>query len=464
MDARLRPMPRTGAFTRQLALLVLAMAACTVGRVHAGESAEACAERISARVDAAFRAVELDAARAAAIATPQPGMLVTPRALVFVDGPEIPLEWVEWAGAAGVRRMRQPVQTDTLVRVGPGVTLALSNFAGDINVRVWERNEVRIQAEHDRGDRVVARLENAVLNLGVRSQQPGSAEVDWNLTVPVWLPLELSGMEGDIDVAGLRSSVRAQSVRGDVLVRACHGPLEANSVEGEVHVSDVSGNVSAGSINNLIRMVRVTGPVEAQTINGDIQLEKLASPNVDASTVNGRVYFASPYQPRGHYAFASHSGRVYVGLPRDQSVNVTVSSFNGEFESSVPMPAPTAKDKRKGRAVRFMLGDLSELSELARVPQPPRTPRAPRGAEAALGLSDAPVAPELELESFGGQIQLVFQDEALRALDRQRGLLDSARTMLLRSRREEARVRRQLRGSPPSPATAPEAPIPPSQR
>ncbi|MEQ1831492.1 MAG: hypothetical protein ABL977_00445 [Candidatus Eisenbacteria bacterium] len=429
---------------------------------RAAQLARTLAARMSTQADIVRLQQAIDSGQLPA------GVSVAGHTLVFVDGPEVPIEAIEWADAVRARVMRRPTTTDTMLRVGPGVTLMLANLAGDIEVTAWDRNEVRVQAEHDRADRVVAELANGTLKLGVSSREAGPAEVEWRLTVPVWLPLELSGMEGDISVTGMRSSLHAQSMRGDVTVRSCQGPLQANSVEGEVHVSDVSGNVTAGSVNNVVRIVRVIGPVDAQSINGDIQLEKLASPNVDASTVNGRVFYASPFQRRGRYAFASHSGQVYVGVPTDQHVNVTVSSFNGQVESTVPMPVPAPKPKVKGRSVRFMLGDLqglAELRELPAVPEAPRAPRAPRAARAGLAEARALEAlgvPELELESFGGLIQLASQEEVLRAIDQQRAVLDSARAKLMRARRDDQRARRayERRVAPPAPPSPADPPSP----
>jgi len=388
-----------------------------------------------------------------AAAAPQPGVVVTPHAMLFVDGPEVPIEWVEWADGAGSRRVRHATVTDTVLKVDPGTTLALANLSGDITVAVWDRDEVHIQAEHDRDDQIATSLNDGVLKLGVRSRKGEPADVEWTLTVPRWLPLELSGMESEIAVTGMRSAVRAQSMRGDVVVRGCQGPLEVNSVEGEVHVSDVSGNVTAGSVNSIIRMVRVTGPVEAQTINGDIQLEKVESANVDASTVNGRVFYASPFRSDGRYAFSSHNGKLYVGLPLDQLVKVKLSSFNGQVESSVPvpMPAPTAHRHlvrfNGGRTFYFTSGKLAEGSTPPAAPSAPRAPRAPQ-------------APELELESFGGLIQLASQEEALRAIDLQRAAYDSLRSSILRARREVARARRM--GRLPDADSTPEPPPPPA--
>lgn len=454
------------------ALLVCSLAAAVMAPVPAhAQSGERAEQAVRAARDLArqiTRQTEIVRAQQA-IESGQlpPGTSIAGHALVFLDGPEIPLEALEWVDAARARARRLPVTTDTVLRVGPGVTLMLSNLSGDIEVTGWDRNEVRVQAEHDRTDRLVTELGNGVLKLGVSSREPSPAEVAWRLTVPVWLPLELSGMESEISVTGMRSSVRAQSVRGDVVIRSCQGPLQVNSVEGEVHVSDVSGNVTASSVNNVVRIVRVIGPVDAQTINGDIQLEKLASPNVDASTVNGRVYFASPFQRRGRYAFASHSGQVYVGVPIDQHVNVTVSSFNGQVESSFPMPLPAPKASPRGRSVRFMLGELAELHGIpgvAQAPKAPHSPRAPRAGTPEAAALEALGVPELDLESFGGLIQLASQEEVLLAIDRERAVLDSARAKLLRVRRDELRTRRASErraapvppADPPTPAPAPD--------
>src|SRR5262249_25629942 len=154
-----------------------------------------------------------------------------------------------------------------------GITLALANLSGDIVVQVWDRKEVRIEAEHDRSDRLVASMKDGTLKLSVRPREAEPADVDWKLTVPAWLPLESSGIASEIAVSGLRSLLRAQSMRGDVHVMSCQGPVELNSVEGDVHVEDVNGSVTAGSVNRDVRIVRVTGPIEAQSINGDIQME-----------------------------------------------------------------------------------------------------------------------------------------------------------------------------------------------
>jgi len=441
--------------------------------------AAASAARISAELDRAIRDTQLRMAmaRSAGRTFEGRGVIITADGLVFIDGPEVPFDQVEWVEPAQKRRVQRLADTDTLMRVRPGMTLELSNLSGDIRVIAWDRNEVRVQAEHDRSDALVIDVRDDTVQLGVNSRHGAPGEVEWTLTVPTWLPLELEGIECDITVSGMQSSVRAQSMRGDVSVDGCQGPLEVHSVEGEVHVSDVRGTVTAGSINSVVRIVRVTGPVEAQTINGDIQLVKVKSPNVDASTVNGRVYFASGYEPRGRYMFSSHNGKLIVPMPGDQHVKVSMSSFQGKVESSIPMPTSSWTPRARGKHFRFVMQDGVAVPDpptpptAPSTPRPPRTPRTPNAVTAS-------TAPEVELESFAGLIRLASEEEVVKVLAIQREVLasrraalDSARVYQLRGRGEMDRARRlerqakardteRRRTAPPAPPT-PETPPPP---
>jgi len=417
-------------------------------REIAGRAAE-CAQRAAERV--------AQRARRQAERTAERGVVATPKALIFVDGPEVPWDGVNWADDARSRRMVRPIVTDTVLSVGPGVTLALANLSGDIVVQVWDRNEVRIRAEHDRGDRLVASMKDGVLKLGVRPREADPADVEWNLTVPAWLPLEISGIESEITVSGLRSSLRVGSMRGDVHVSSCQGPVELSSVEGDVHVEDVNGNVTAGSVNRDVRIVRVTGPIEAQSVNGDIQMEDVSSANVSASTLNGQVYYSSAFQKRGRYALATHNGKLHVGVANDDDpVNFTVSSFSGEVQATVPLPAvPDSKSPAPYRRVmRF-----SWPSEAPAPPTPPSPPAPPSPAPDARPrmMKYVSRAPEVELESFSGLIQLASREAVEQALGRRRAKLDSLRAVLdvARARRYSMRFREM---TTPKPEEAPSPP------
>jgi hypothetical protein len=418
--------------------------------------AEQAAQLAQRAAERAARAAERATERAAIGA---PGVIVTNDALMFIDGPEVRRDDVVWADDIRSRRIRRPTSTDTVLRVGPGMTLALTNLSGDIVVQGWNRNDVHIQADHDRSDRLVTDVKDGQLRLSVRSREGQPADVDWNLTVPVWLPLEISGIESAITVTGLRASVRAQSMRGDVRVSACQGPMELNSVEGEVHVEDVNGNVTAGSVNNAVRLVRVLGPIAAQSVNGDIQMDDVSSADVSASTLNGKVYYASKFQPHGRYALSSHNGKLYVGVDGAQTVDFTVSSFNGQVESEIPLPptpptppAPPATPAAPAAMVwhKWNFTWPAEVASASTTPAP--APNAERRATKFVYVRPEPGrrSPQVELESFGGSIQLVKLREIERTMQIRRAVMDSIRVVRELNRLRQLNVRETPEASPDS--------------
>jgi hypothetical protein len=286
---------------------------------------------------------------------------------------------------AGAPHLRE-VRSETLLTVPRSTALEVSNFAGRIAVQAWNRNDVKVIAEHGRHDHLEPRLENGTLVIGVLDRHGEPAFGDVSVMVPAWMPLRLASIESAIDVEGLRAAIEAGSVRGDVSVRESRGPMQLRSVEGGVHVVDARGQMRCASINNMVRLVRVAGLIDAESVNGDIQMSQIESPDVDASSVNGSVAFSGPFQPRGRYRLASHRGNLRVGVPVGSGVDVSVTSFKGMFESGLPVPVmPNAR----GRRFAFKVGGggssldlqsyqgkilLTRDDEQRATPQPPPAP------------------------------------------------------------------------------------------
>lgn len=246
---------------------------------------------------------------------------------------------IEDAGNA-VRVVRTPapsLRTDTTMVVRKGTSLELSNFSGVINVNAWARDAVRVQAEHSRRDRIVLELEDKVLTVDAENNFGVPSFVNYYLTVPQWMSLELSGVNAEIAINNVSGAVTAESVSGDVLVRGTSGALELTSIEGVVHVMDATGSVEATSLNNDVRLERISGTISCETVNGSIRLEQVTSHDVSASAMNGLVSYTGAFKPKGRYALSSHNGSIVVGVPEDAGLDVSVVNFQGAFRTGFPM-------------------------------------------------------------------------------------------------------------------------------
>ena len=250
-------------------------------------------------------------------------------------------------------------QTDTTVVVPANARLHLKNDAGRIEVTSWNRNELRVQAEHGSRDRVLIERRNGVVTVQA-SRDRGRPIVDYRLTVPAGMSLAVGGIHAEIAVTGVQGDIQAESVEGGITIRGGGGSMRLNSVEGDIIVEGARGSVQINGVDGDISVSNVVGNVSVETIDGDLTLENIDATNVDASTVDGDIMYSGTIKDGGRYRFTSHDGDVILAVPAGINATISVATFDGDFESDFQIPL----DKFEGRRFRFVLGSGSATVEL----------------------------------------------------------------------------------------------------
>jgi DUF4097 and DUF4098 domain-containing protein YvlB len=298
-------------------------------------------------------------------------------------------------------------KTDQTIDVTKGTRLVLTNNAGEVVVRSWERDQVRIQASHTGREQVDAQTTDMTLRVRARSQRGPSGLVDYQVTVPRWMAVNLSGTYLEATIEGTQAEVTVETVHGNAKVVGGGGAVSLRSVEGIITVDKASGRVQATTVNEGIRISNVTGEITAETTNGDIVVENAQSSNLEASTVNGDVTFNGTIRDNGSYRLTTHGGDIRIGLGGAKNATVFVRTFQGDFSADFPIQLPEGQSNRGGsKRFNFTLGTGSA---------------------------------RIEAQSFNGDIVL-------------------ARGTIL-SQEEERRRRRE--GRPPNPPQPPQPPQPP---
>src|ERR1044072_8148476 len=101
-------------------------------------------------------------------------------------------------------------QTDQTVDVKKGVRLEVHNFAGDVTVKVWNRDAVRIEAEHSERETVEIRPSDVALVVLGRCRVPPPRSIDYTLTVPAWMAIPIEGTNSDVSVEGVGADVSVE--------------------------------------------------------------------------------------------------------------------------------------------------------------------------------------------------------------------------------------------------------------
>lgn len=255
----------------------------------------------------------------------------------------------------GAAALLAPMQQDTTVTVPQGTRLELDAHSGSITIRTWNRNAIQVSA--DLGSeryRVGVEVEDGVARIR-RVARRGMSHLDfatdYRLTVPVWMDLELSSIEGDVTVDNSQGKLSISSVEGGVSVRGGRDFISAHSVEGDVTVEGARGRVEANSVDGGIMISNTDGEIFAETVDGDIIMESVSSSDVEANTVDGNITYRGRVAPQGRYRLGSHDGDITLEVPELSAV-VSVSTFEGEF-STCGYPATVTRSGEQSNKKRF---------------------------------------------------------------------------------------------------------------
>jgi DUF4097 and DUF4098 domain-containing protein YvlB len=251
-------------------------------------------------------------------------------------------------------------KTDQTVDVAKGTRLVLSNSAGEVVVRSWDRDQVRVMASHTGRENVDIQYAESTMRIRGRATRGPTGLIDYQITVPRWMAVNLNGTYLEATIEGTSAEVTVETVNGNVRVVGGSGAVSVRSVEGIITVDKASGRVQATTVNEGIRLSNVTGDMVAETTNGDIVIENAQSSNLEASTVNGDITFNGTVRDNGAYRLITHGGDVRVGLGGAANATVFVRTFQGDFSSDFPIQLPDGQSARSGsKRFNFTLGNGS---------------------------------------------------------------------------------------------------------
>ena len=247
----------------------------------------------------------------------------------------------------------QEQRTDTTFAAAGATELRVENMNGSVTVRGWSRNQVRVRATHGGRDYIEIRHSSDVIDIEAESRRGAPGNVHFEIDVPAALAVEIEGVYNHTTVHGMAGDVVVETVDGNIEVRGGRGRIELESVQGSVTVDGAEGEIAVSSVNNGVRITDSSGPIEAETVNGPIALTRITSRRVQATTVNGSVTYQGSITNGGRYHLGAHNGDVQLSVPSSTSADITVSTYNGEFE--VEFPVQVRAGEARGR-FQFQLG------------------------------------------------------------------------------------------------------------
>ena len=220
------------------------------------------------------------------------------------------------------------------VQFQPGGRLTLVNVNGGITIGSWDRDEVKVQAKKKAGvrseeearellEKTEVRVDGTADRIDIRTELPRdlrgnrSVSVDYTLTVPKEIDLEL------------------ESVNGGIRVNAVSGAIEAETTNGSIRFAEVQGAVQAETKNGSIRLSEIQGAIQASTENGRIEAAVSRrgqdEHEIRASTTNGSIEVALPRGFKARLKAATVNGHIKTDFPVTVKGRIGSKSVDGDI-------------------------------------------------------------------------------------------------------------------------------------
>ncbi|MES2859538.1 MAG: DUF4097 family beta strand repeat-containing protein [Pseudomonadota bacterium] len=230
----------------------------------------------------------------------------------------------------------------------PRGRIEIDNLKGRVEVRAWDRAEVKITGSLGAGtERLLVEGDRGVLRVEVKypSRARNTEPTILILQVPLRADLDIETVAADIDVHGIASSeLSLQSVSGDITANGAPRSASLETVSGDARVTFNSGDVEVGTVSgDVVLSGRLNGEVSVETVSGNLRVDSKGERlrELSTATVSGDVDVTVALADDGEADLESVSGDLRLQVPRGLSAQVSGESFSGDLR------APGAKIQRE---------------------------------------------------------------------------------------------------------------------
>jgi DUF4097 and DUF4098 domain-containing protein YvlB len=215
--------------------------------------------------------------------------------------------------------------------VSAQATLRLANVNGGVEIKGWDKSEIKITAmitaknQEDR-ERINIEFSERSSDVSVETQytkqsswgrNSNSGKVDYTVMVPFGAAL-----------------TNIELVNGSLVIEQVQGEIKANTVNGSINVQDSADNLELNSVNGSIkasyqRIDKNIDNIELTTVNGSI---KLYMPSDLSAVINAETMHGSIATEFGLSSDKKmFSGRRLSGTVGSGDINVNLESVNGSI-------------------------------------------------------------------------------------------------------------------------------------
>lgn len=225
---------------------------------------------------------------------------------------------------------------DRTVKAHPRGEVVISNVAGNVDVRGWDRDEVQVTGHIDedieRVDVESSEGRTIVKVIYPRGSSHGS-EAEIEIQVPRGSSVEVSAVSADVSSRGVLGTQRLKTVSGEITAEVTGDNSELKSVSGDItvrgggkpaalRVSSVSGNVD---------LSHAAGKLDVVTVSGDARLDVTDANEIRGRTTSGGFDLRARLARDARVEVEAVSGEISLRVSSPNGLSTEIETFSGEI-------------------------------------------------------------------------------------------------------------------------------------
>ncbi|WP_133501974.1 DUF4097 family beta strand repeat-containing protein [Cognatilysobacter terrigena] len=246
----------------------------------------------------------------------------------------------------------------------PRGRVEIENIKGSIDVRAWDRPEVKIEGTLGAGvEKLEIEGDEDDLRIAVKYPEHhgfgrlmGGRETEpttLRIMVPTRADLDISAVSADVTAWGVApSKLSIDNVSGRTKVAAAADRVDVNSVSGDVDLTVNRADVDVESVSGNIRLSgRLGRGIGVESVSGGINVDVVDSQveRFEGTSVSGDIDVHTALASHARMKLETVSGDVQLRLPRTVSAEVRGESFSGTLRA----PGATIERPEHGPGSNF---------------------------------------------------------------------------------------------------------------
>jgi DUF4097 and DUF4098 domain-containing protein YvlB len=267
---------------------------------------------------------------------------------------------------AAAAQAQATTRVDRRIAAAGASAVTITNVAGDIDVRGWNRAEVQVSGTLGAGvERLDLLRDGNVVAVRVVLPRGGSrterASAKLVVQVPKDLRLEVSAVSADVRVAGVDGQQDLRTVSGDIVAQGGARDVQIKTVSGEVGFDGRSQprRLTISTVSGDMELRALAGELEAASISGDVEAGASALKSVNVKTTSGDVTVDGGLVAGASVQVNTVSGDATVSARGAPGLAIEARSFSGALETCFGAQGEPTGRAGPGRRLELKRGDGS---------------------------------------------------------------------------------------------------------